>query len=84
MDMPARVEIVEFGPRDGLQSEKTNVPTPEKIALIEALVGAGLKRFEVTSFVSALMNAADLLERLVGHPLYTRIERSLLADAAVR
>jgi hydroxymethylglutaryl-CoA lyase len=31
-----------------------------------------------------LMDAADLLERLVGHPLNTRIERSLLADSGVR
>ena len=31
-----------------------------------------------------LMDAADLLERLVGHPLNTRIERSLLADSGLR
>ena len=31
-----------------------------------------------------LMEAADLLERLVGHPLNTRIERSLLADSGLR
>lgn len=46
MDLPASVEIVEVGPRDGFQSEKTNLPTPEKIALIEALAAAGLKRIE--------------------------------------
>ncbi len=46
MDLPAFVEVVEVGPRDGLQNEKLNVPTREKVALIEALVAAGLRRFE--------------------------------------
>jgi isopropylmalate/homocitrate/citramalate synthase len=39
VDLPARVEIGEVEPRDGLQSEATKVPTPEKIALVEALAG---------------------------------------------
>ena len=52
MDLPASVEIVEVGPRDGLQNEATNVPTPGKISLIEALIGAGIKRLEAASFVS--------------------------------
>ncbi len=30
--------------------------------------------------LESLMDASDLLERLVGHPLHTRIERSLLAE----
>ena len=148
MDLPASVEIVEVGPRDGLQNEATSVPSPGKISLI----GAGIKRLEATSFVSpkaipqladaedvlaglpagdgvvygglipnkrgyerakaagvgevvlvaaatediaymftemgiktgidleALMEASDLLERLVGHPLPARINRSLLVD----
>jgi hypothetical protein len=33
VDLPARIETVEVGSRDGLQNEKINVPTPEKIAL---------------------------------------------------
>ena len=70
MDLPARVEIVEVGPRDGLQNEATKVPTPEKIALIEALAGAGLKRFEASSFVSPraipqLADAEDVLDGLL-------------------
>lgn len=70
MDLPGRVEIVEVGPRDGLQNEKTNVQTPEKIALIEALVAAGLRRFEATSFVSprAIPQLADAEEVLAGLP----------------
>lgn len=70
MDLPASVEVVEVGPRDGLQNEKTNVPTGEKIALIEALTAAGLGRFEATSFVSpkAIPQLADAEEVLAGLP----------------
>ena len=70
MDLPASVEIVEVGPRDGLQSEKANLPTPKKIALIEALAAAGLKRFEATSFVSprAIPQLADAEDVLAGLP----------------
>jgi hydroxymethylglutaryl-CoA lyase len=48
---PAKVEIIEVGPRDGLQREPTPISTNEKVDLIEDLVGAGLKRIQVTSFV---------------------------------
>jgi hydroxymethylglutaryl-CoA lyase len=47
----ASVEIVEVGPRDGLQNESTLVSTAAKIAYIDALVAAGAKRIEATSFV---------------------------------
>lgn len=46
------VEIVEVGPRDGLQSVPTFVPTATKKALIERLVAAGIRRLEIGSFVS--------------------------------
>src|SRR3984893_5734267 len=46
------VRIVEVGPRDGLQNEKTPVGVAERIAFIEALVGAGLPTVEVGAFVS--------------------------------
>jgi hydroxymethylglutaryl-CoA lyase len=52
MDLPHSVEIVEVGPRDGLQNKSAIVPTERKVALIEALTAAGIKRFEATSFVS--------------------------------
>ncbi|PIN24315.1 Hydroxymethylglutaryl-CoA lyase [Handroanthus impetiginosus] len=51
-DMPRYVKIVEVGPRDGLQNEKTIVPTSVKIKLIRKLVSAGLPVVEATSFVS--------------------------------
>ena len=46
------VEIVEMAPRDGLQNEPRPVPTPDKVALIEALSRCGFRRIEATSFVS--------------------------------
>lgn len=46
------VRIVEVGPRDGLQNEKTQVATADKIELINRLSATGLKTVEATSFVS--------------------------------
>jgi hydroxymethylglutaryl-CoA lyase len=46
------VRIVEVGPRDGLQSEKTLLPAEVKIALIDRLSSTGLQTIEATSFVS--------------------------------
>jgi hydroxymethylglutaryl-CoA lyase len=40
--LPRSVKIVEVGPRDGLQNEKSNVPTPTKIELINLLSASGL------------------------------------------
>jgi hydroxymethylglutaryl-CoA lyase len=45
--MSDSVRIVEVGPRDGLQNEKTPVSVANRIAFIEALVGAGLHIVEV-------------------------------------
>lgn len=46
------IEIVEVSPRDGLQNEKAQVSTADKIALIERAIDAGARRIEVTSFVN--------------------------------
>ena len=46
------VEIVEVGPRDGLQNEARAIPVAEKIALIDCLSRAGFRRIEAASFVS--------------------------------
>ena len=48
---PERVEIVEVGPRDGLQNDKQLLPASAKIGLIRRLAAAGLARIEATSFV---------------------------------
>jgi hydroxymethylglutaryl-CoA lyase len=50
--VPDRVSVYEVSPRDGLQNESATVPLSGKIRLIDALVAAGLRRIEVTSFVS--------------------------------
>ena len=52
MGLPARVTIVDVGPRDGLQNEAAPVSTADKVALVHALQDAGLREIEVTSFVS--------------------------------
>lgn len=50
--MNKSIEIVEVGPRDGLQSEPGVMPTAAKVEFIERLIEAGLRRLEVTSFVN--------------------------------
>ncbi|MYW20753.1 hydroxymethylglutaryl-CoA lyase [Streptomyces sp. SID2955] len=50
-DLPARVRIHEVGARDGLQNEKSAVPTQIKAEFIRRLAGAGLTTIEATSFV---------------------------------
>ena len=51
-DLPSRVSIIDVGPRDGLQNEKTPVPSNIKIGLVQRLQDAGLQEIEVTSYVS--------------------------------
>jgi hydroxymethylglutaryl-CoA lyase len=52
LQLPKQVTIMDVSPRDGLQSEPVFVPTEKKVALIEALLRAGLQRIELTSFAS--------------------------------
>jgi hydroxymethylglutaryl-CoA lyase len=52
MRLPKSVRLNEVGPRDGLQNEPKTVPAAVKIALIEALVDAGMRAIEIGSFVS--------------------------------
>jgi hydroxymethylglutaryl-CoA lyase len=67
------IKIVEVGPRDGLQNEKTSVPTPIKVELINRLSAAGIEHIEATSFVSPkwvpqLADAADVMRRITRQP----------------
>jgi hydroxymethylglutaryl-CoA lyase len=57
-----KVEIVEVGPRDGLQNISQFVPTDTKVVLIRSLIAAGVKRMEIGSFVSskAIPQMADM------------------------
>ena len=52
MNLPSFVQLIDVGPRDGLQNEKQPVPAAVKIELVHRLQAAGLKEIEVTSFVS--------------------------------
>ncbi len=65
----SRVRIVEVGPRDGLQNEKSQVQSQDKIHLIESLAQAGLKHIEAGSFVSPkwvpqMANSFEVMENL--------------------
>ncbi|TNJ34854.1 hydroxymethylglutaryl-CoA lyase [Arenimonas terrae] len=73
MTQPAQVRIVEVGPRDGLQNEKTLIPTAAKIELIDRLTATGLQTVEATSFVSPkwvpqLADAADVFAGIHRRP----------------
>src|SRR5580692_6063562 len=64
-----RASVYEVSPRDGLQNESALVPIDGKRRLIEALAAAGLRRIEITSFVSPkwvpqLADAEDLARAL--------------------
>jgi len=52
MQLPDTVDIVEVGPRDGLQNEPATVPLEARVELIDALAAAGLRRIEAGSFVN--------------------------------
>lgn len=52
LSFPTKVRVVEVGPRDGLQNEKAQVPTEQKMRFIQMLAAAGLPVVETTSFVS--------------------------------
>ncbi|MGB4116036.1 MAG: hydroxymethylglutaryl-CoA lyase [Polaromonas sp.] len=68
MNYPNKVKLVDVGPRDGLQNEKTMVPAAVKIELVHRLQAAGLKEIEVTSFVSPkwVPQMADALNVMAG------------------
>jgi hydroxymethylglutaryl-CoA lyase len=70
--MSETVRIVEVGPRDGLQNEKTPVSVADRITFIEALVGAGLRTVEVGAFVSPkaipqMVNSDQVLRGISHH-----------------
>ncbi|MEF2547055.1 hydroxymethylglutaryl-CoA lyase [Aurantimonas sp. E1-2-R+4] len=64
----SRIEICEVGPRDGFQIEKPFIPTERKIEIVNGLIDAGLRKVQVTSFVSprAVPQLADAAEVLAG------------------
>ena len=72
------IEIVEVGPRDGLQNEKTSLSVAEKLDLIGKLEAAGARRTEVVSFVNParvpqMAGAEDIMAALPADPNRSRI-----------
>ena len=68
MNIPTRVRIIDVGPRDGLQNEKTDIGTAAKIELIDRLSRTGLRSIEATAFVSPkwVPQMADAAQVLAG------------------
>jgi hydroxymethylglutaryl-CoA lyase len=68
MHYPSSVQLIDVGPRDGLQNEKQPVPAEVKIELVHRLQAAGLRGIEVTSFVSPkwVPQMADNAQVMVG------------------
>lgn len=67
--LPNNVTIIEVGPRDGLQNEKNEVSTENKLEFIHALQASGIQEMEITSFVSPkwvpqMSDAAEIVERV--------------------
>ncbi len=81
--MSSQVEIVDVGPRDGLQNEATVLSTSDKVELIRRTVAAGVRRIEATSFVHprlvpqmadaeavmAAVHAPGFLDGVTGEPV---------------
>lgn len=68
MSLPANVDLVDVGPRDGFQTEQAFIPTDLKIRVIDAISLTGIKKIETTSFVhpKAVPQMADAREVLRG------------------
>lgn len=72
-NLPKKVRIVEVGPRDGLQNEKSIIALDDKFNFIKNLSAAGLSEIEATSFVRSekipqMCDGVELYERLKNEP----------------
>lgn len=71
--MSEPVTLFEMGPRDGLQNETARIATADKIRLVDLLSASGLRKIEVTSFVSPkwvpqMADAADVMAGISRRP----------------
>jgi isopropylmalate/homocitrate/citramalate synthase len=89
--LPSRIQIVEVGPRDGLQNETARIPTAEKIAFVDRLSAAGHTAIEVSAFVSPkrvpqMADAADVFAGIRRRPgvRYTALVPNLAGLARAR
>lgn len=72
------IDIVEVGPRDGLQNEAAVLETDRKVDLIEQLVAAGARRVEIVSFahpgrVPQMADAEAVADHFAGRTDFSRI-----------
>ena len=84
-NLPSRVQLIDVGPRDGLQNEKQPVPAEVKIELVHRLQAAGLTEIEVTSFVSPkwVPQMADNAEVMAGIARQAGVRYSVLTPNMV-
>jgi hydroxymethylglutaryl-CoA lyase len=84
MTFPTEVTVVEVGPRDGFQMEKTFIPTETKIELVNSLARCGFTRMEVTSFISpkAIPQMRDAAEVVAGVDRSTGVKVAALVPNA--
>ena len=73
MNFPSRVNVVEVGPRDGLQNESAKISTADKVAFVDRLSAAGCPVIEVSAFVSPrwvpqMADAADVFAAITRRP----------------
>jgi hydroxymethylglutaryl-CoA lyase len=82
--LPVGVTVVEVGPRDGLQSLPTAVPTAMKVAMVHRLVAAGFSTIEVTAFVrpDVVPNLADAEKVMASVPRTPGVTYRALAPNA--
>jgi hydroxymethylglutaryl-CoA lyase len=78
--LPTHVDLVDVGPRDGLQNEAQPVPAATKVELVTRLQQAGLRQIEVTSFVSPkwVPQMADNAEVMAAIPRPAGVRHSVL------
>lgn len=79
-ELPRRVQVVEVGPRDGLQNEKVSIATADKIRFVDLLTATGAPVIEVSAFVSArrVPQMADAEEVFAGITWSTRTRYAAL------
>ena len=73
VEVPAKVRVVEVGPRDGLQNESAPISTEDKVDFVNRLSAAGLPAIEVSAFVSPrwvpqMADAAAVFARIQKRP----------------
>jgi hydroxymethylglutaryl-CoA lyase len=83
--LPTQVTLVEVGPRDGLQNEKTPISTAIKVDLCKQLIEAGVQRLEAAAFVSPkwVPQMADGADVLAGLKALSALEKYKVAYSAL-